>query len=35
MNFKNKSILITGGSGSLGTALIEYFIKKKLIQKDL
>ena len=33
MNFKNKSILITGGSGSLGTALIEYFIKKKINPK--
>ena len=27
MDFKNKSILITGGTGSLGYALTEYFLK--------
>ncbi len=27
MNFKDKSILITGGTGSLGNALTEYFVK--------
>jgi UDP-N-acetylglucosamine 4,6-dehydratase (inverting) len=33
--FKNKTILITGGTGSLGTALINFFITKKFPLKKL
>jgi len=33
--FKNKTILITGGTGSLGTALINFFIVKKFPLKKL
>ena len=28
-NFKNKTLLITGGTGSFGTKLTEYILKKK------
>ena len=31
--FKNKSILITGGTGSLGNALVEKFLELKLFRK--
>lgn len=31
--FKNKSILITGGTGSLGNALVDKFLKLKLFRK--
>ena len=30
--FKNKSILITGGTGSLGNALVDKFLKLKLLR---
>lgn len=30
MQFKNKSILITGGTGSFGSTLVEYLIKKDI-----
>jgi UDP-N-acetylglucosamine 4,6-dehydratase (inverting) len=33
--FKNKTVLITGGTGSLGTALINFFIIKKFPLKKL
>ena len=33
--FKNKTVLITGGTGSLGTALINFFITKKFPLKKL
>ena len=33
--FKNKTILITGGTGSLGTRLISFFLKKKINLKKL
>ena len=33
MNFKNKTILVTGGTGSFGNAFIDYCIKKKLFKK--
>ena len=33
MILKNKSILVTGGSGSLGTALVKYIIDKRLRPK--
>ena len=29
-NFKNKTLLITGGTGSFGTKLTEYILKKKI-----
>ncbi len=36
LNFlKNRNLLITGGTGSLGNALIEYIIKKKILLKRL
>ena len=35
MNFKNKTILITGGTGSFGSAFLSYLIKKKLIFKEV
>ena len=31
--YKNKTILITGGTGSFGNAFIDYLLKKKLILK--
>jgi FlaA1/EpsC-like NDP-sugar epimerase len=31
--FKNKSILITGGTGSLGNALVDKFLELKLFRK--
>lgn len=33
MNFKNKTILITGGTGSFGNAFVSYCIKKNLFKK--
>ena len=33
--FKNKTILITGGTGSLGTRLISFFLKNKINLKKL
>lgn len=33
--FKNKTVLITGGTGSLGTALVNFFINKKVPLKKL
>jgi len=33
--FKNKTILITGGTGSLGTKLISFFLKNKINLKKL
>jgi UDP-N-acetylglucosamine 4,6-dehydratase len=33
MNFKNKTILITGGTGSFGNAFVNYSIKNKLFKK--
>jgi FlaA1/EpsC-like NDP-sugar epimerase len=32
--FKNKSILITGGTGSFGKQFVKRFILKKKIQKN-
>ena len=28
MDFKNKSILITGGTGTFGNEFVKYFLKK-------
>lgn len=33
--FSNKSIMITGGTGSLGNAIVEYFIEKKINLKKI
>ena len=33
--FTNKSLLITGGTGSLGNAILDYFIEKKIILKKI
>ena len=33
--FNNKIILITGGTGSFGSAFVDYLIKKKLILRKL
>ena len=33
MKFKNKTIMITGGTGSFGKKAIEYFSKKKNLVK--
>ena len=34
--FKNKRLLITGGTGSFGKALVEYLIKNKFpLKKDM
>ena len=33
--FTNKIILITGGTGSIGNALIDYFISKKIKAKKI
>ena len=33
MNLKNKTIMITGGTGSFGKKAVEYFLKKKKIGK--
>ena len=33
MDFKNKSILITGGTGTFGKEFVEYFIKKVKFKK--
>lgn len=33
--FKNKTILITGGTGSCGTALINFFIKNNILAKKI
>ena len=33
MNFKNKTILITGGTGSFGNAFVDYALKKNLFKK--
>ena len=33
--FKNKSILITGGTGSFGNAFIDYFLKNKISYKKI
>ena len=35
MNFKNKTILITGGTGSFGTAFINYILTKKIKYKEI
>lgn len=35
MNLNNKSILVTGGSGSLGNAIIDHILKKKVKLKRL
>ena len=33
--FKNKILLITGGTGSIGNAIINYFIKNKFKLKKI
>ena len=33
--FKNKILLITGGTGSIGNAIINYFIKHKIKLKKI
>ena len=33
--FKNKIILITGGTGSFGSAMIKFLIKKKINFKEI
>ena len=33
MDFKNKSILITGGTGTFGKEFVEYFIKRVKFKK--
>ena len=33
--FKNKTILITGGTGSFGKAFVNYFISKKIYLKKI
>ena len=33
--FKNKTLLITGGTGSIGNAIIDYFIKHKISLKKI
>lgn len=33
MNFKSKTILITGGTGSFGNAFVDYALKKNLFKK--
>ena len=33
MNLKNKTILITGGTGSFGNAFVNYSIKNNLFKK--
>ena len=33
--FKNKIILITGGTGSFGSSMIKYLIKKKINFKEI
>ena len=35
MNLKNKTILITGGTGSFGSAFVSYLIKKKILFKEV
>ena len=35
INFKNKTILITGGTGSFGTAFINYILKVKESPKKI
>ena len=35
MNFKNKSLLITGGTGSFGKFFIEHILKQKNLPKRL
>ena len=34
MNFKNKTILITGGTGSFGNAFLNYALLKNLFKKN-
>ena len=33
--FKNKIILITGGTGSFGSSMIKFLIKKKINFKEI
>ena len=33
MNFENKSILITGGTGTFGKEFVEFFLKNKKFKK--
>jgi UDP-N-acetylglucosamine 4,6-dehydratase len=33
--FKNKSLLITGGTGSFGKAFVEYLLKEKVPLKKI